>query len=69
MNFSDLKNKLSFLTDIKISSKNKISFLGQLSNLLNSGIPITNALQIMSYQSENKKIKEILKTTISNINK
>lgn len=69
MNFSNIKNKLNFFWNIKISSKNKIAFLEQLSNLLNSGIPIINALKIMSYQSSDKNIKKIIKTTIENINK
>ena len=69
MTLKDFKNKLNFLTDMKISSKNKIWFLEQLSNLLNSWIPMTNALTIMSYQTENKKIKKIIESTIENINK
>jgi len=61
--FSNKKN------NIKISSKEKIIFLEQLSNLLNSGIPIINSLKIMSYQTKNKKIKLILETFLNKINK
>lgn len=53
----------------KINIKEKISFLEQFSTLLNSGIPITNSLTIISYQTKNKKLKKMLETIHSDINK
>ncbi len=57
------------VSNIKISSKEKIAFLEQLSNLLNSWIPIINSLKIMSYQTKNKKIKKIIEIFLNKINK
>lgn len=59
------KNKYS----LKISIKEKISLLDQISNLLNSWIPITNSLNIIFHQTKNEKIKEFLKDILTNINK
>jgi len=44
----------------KIKTKLKISFLESLSNLLNSWIPLLNAIEIILLQSKNKTIKNIL---------
>lgn len=67
----------SFLTNtsvkanynIKISSKDKISLLEQLSNLLNSWIPLINSFKIIMYQTRDKKMKLLYKTIVENINK
>lgn len=72
-----MQEKLNFIKNIfwfkgkslKISSKNKINFLEQFSNLINSGIPIINSLKIIMYQTKNKKIKFMLEKIISDINK
>lgn len=53
----------------KLSTKEKINFLDQLSTLLNSWIPITNALSIMLYQTENKRIRAIIEKVSKDINK
>ncbi|MBW7954688.1 type II secretion system F family protein [Candidatus Gracilibacteria bacterium] len=45
---------------IKISQKQKISFFESLFNLLSSGIPITNSLSILSYQTKDKNLKQII---------
>ena len=48
---------------IKISSKEKINLLEQLSNLLNSGIPLINSFKIIwgskKYEVKNVAINEI----------
>lgn len=67
MIFDKLKFFLNWQT--KISSKNKINFLEQFSNLLNSWIPLLNSLKIIMYQTKNKKMKKILEKVISDINK
>jgi len=54
-----LKEK-STKSGINISLKEKINLLDQLSNLLNSWIPLTNGLKIMMYQTRTKKIKTLL---------
>jgi len=69
---SKIKEKIKSInswTNIKISSKEKIIFLEQLSNLLNSWIPIINSFKIMSYQTKDKKIKNIIEIFLKNINK
>ena len=55
--------------NISISSKEKINLLEQLSNLLNSGIPLMNSFKIIMYQTRNKKMKLLVKTIIDNLNK
>lgn len=49
--------------------KDKIDFLDQLATLLNSWIPITNALKIMVYQTESKNVKFIIEIILEDINK
>ncbi|NDK08321.1 hypothetical protein EOM39_03665 [Candidatus Gracilibacteria bacterium] len=53
----------------RLSTKAKIDFLYQFGTLLNSGIPITNALKIMIYQTENKNIKTIIEVILDDLNK
>ena len=68
--FSNTKKKsLNNKVNLKISSKDKINFLEQFSNLINSWIPITNSLKIILYQTKKKKIKIFLKNIIDLINK
>lgn len=54
---------------IKISAKEKITFLDQLWNLLQSGIPLTNSLKIITYQTKSKKIKAMLEEIVRKLNK
>ena len=54
---------------IKISSKEKINLLEQLSNLLNSWIPLMNSFKIIMYQTKDKKIKDFLSNIVKNLNK
>ncbi len=54
---------------IKISSKEKINLLEQLSNLLSSGIPLMNSIKIIMYQTKNKKLKKIVQNFINMLNK
>lgn len=63
------KNKIIPKYSINISSKDKISLLEQLSNLLNSGIPLMNSFKIIMYQSKDKKFKILVKTFIQMLNK
>ena len=70
--FTRIKEKFNSLNswkNIKISSKEKIMFLEQLSNLLNSWIPIINSFKIMSYQTKDKKIKKLIEIFLNKINK
>lgn len=66
MNFKNLKN---IFTKVKFNSKEKIDFLEQFSNLINSWIPIINSLKIIIYQSKKKKVKIFLENVISDLNK
>ena len=54
---------------LSISLKNKISFLDQLSNLLNSWIPLINGLKIMMYQTKDKKVHWLIKNILDLLNK
>lgn len=56
-------------SSIKLTAKEKINLLEQLSNLINSGIPITNAFSIISYQTKDKKIKALVGDLLEKINK
>lgn len=62
-----IKNILSSFRHI--SMKEKINFFEQLWNLLNSGIPITNALKIISYQTKGVEIKKVIEKILDNTNK
>lgn len=53
----------------RLSTNAKIDFLYQFWTLLNSWIPITNALKIMIYQTENKNIKTIIEVILDDLNK
>lgn len=66
---SQIKQKLDTKKSIKISTKQKIVFLDQLSNLINSGIPVTNGLKIMSYQTKVKPIKSLIWDVLEQMNK
>ncbi len=55
-------------SSVKINTKQKIEFLDQFSNLINSGIPIINTLKIMLFQTKNKKVEIILKSILENLN-
>lgn len=59
----------SFQSMTSMSLKDKINLLEQLSNLLNSGIPITNALKIIILQTREKKKQEFLKNLVEMLNK
>ncbi len=65
--FSKIKN--SNISSISISSKDKINLLEQLSNLLNSGIPLINSFKIIMYQTKDKKIKKLINSIIEKLNK
>ena len=55
--------------NIKLSSKQKIIFLEQLSNLLNSWIPIINSFKILEFQTKDKKTKKIIKNSLDLLSK
>ena len=63
------KLKYQSTTNIAISSKDKINLLEQLSNLLNSGIPLMNSFKIIMYQTKDKKMKSLVKEIIEKLNK
>ncbi len=56
------------ILSIKISSKDKINLLEQLSNLLQSWIPLINSLRIIMYQTRNKNNKKLLNSIIEWLN-
>lgn len=65
----DLEKLLHNKKNVKISSKEKINLLEQLSSLLKSWIPLINCFKIIVYQTKSKKIKEILEEIINKLNK
>ncbi len=65
----NIKKWFSLNTKIKISQKEKIIFWDQLSSLINSGIPLSNALKIVMYQTNSKRLKNILRKIIEDLNK
>lgn len=69
--FLKLKDKFQVSNSgwVKLNSKEKINLLEQLSNLINSWIPITNAFSIISYQTKDKKIKALVVDLLEKINK
>lgn len=60
---------LSKTANVSINTKEKIDFFDTLANLVVSGIPITNALNIMLYQTKNKNLKTLLSELIKDVNK
>lgn len=70
MNFLEkLQNKFPITFDISLNPKDKINFLDQFANLLHSGIPITNSVKIMLYQTRDKKLKKMLQAFLDKLNK
>nr|MDD3720342.1 type II secretion system F family protein [Candidatus Gracilibacteria bacterium] len=75
INFSEIKEKIvTKIKDLKsnnqkLNIKEKINFLDQFGTLLNSGIPITSSLKIISFQTKNKGLKSIIETILGDINK
>lgn len=73
MNLKEILHKINLKffskSNIHISSKEKINLLEQLSNLLNSWIPLINSFKIIMYQTRNKKNKKIIITIIDLLNK
>lgn len=64
-----LKEKWSQKTSLKLSQKQKINFFDSLYSLINSWIPITNSLSIMSFQTKDKKVKFLIQTLSKEISK
>jgi type IV pilus assembly protein PilC len=62
-----LKDFLKKLFTPKINLKNKFLFFEQFYLLVNSGIEVLKALEILKNQAKNKNFKEILTKTINNI--
>lgn len=75
MDFSKIKEKfieikIKFLSkNQRLNIKEKISFLDSFGTLLNSWIPITSSLKIISYQTKNKWLKIIIESILNDINK
>jgi len=67
--FQIIKDRIQDPYQLKISLKEKINLLEQLSNLLHSGIPITNSFKIIMYQTRDKKMKNFIKNIIELLNK
>ncbi len=62
-----IKEKQNTITSI--SSKEKINLLEQLSNLLNSWIPLINSFKIIMYQTKDKRYKKLISSFIEWLNK
>ena len=58
----------SNITNVKIKIKDLIFFLTQLSTYIKVGIPLADAMKILSKQFKNKKYKKIFKNVIYNLN-
>lgn len=69
ISLENIKNLFHFKSSISISQKQKIQLFDSLYNLINSGIPITNSLSILLFQTKNKDIKYVLETTLKDISK
>lgn len=73
MNFLEFKAKVKniasrfFSKKVKLNIKWKINFLDQFSILINSWIPITSSLKIITYQTKNKNLKIIIEEILKNI--
>ena len=65
--FTNWKWKINY--NISLSSKDKISLLEQLSNLLNSWIPLMNSFKIIMYQTKDKKLKIFYQNIVKDLNK
>ncbi len=65
--FTNWKWKINY--NISLSSKDKISLLEQLSNLLNSWIPLMNSFKIIMYQTKDKKLKTFYQNIVKDLNK
>jgi type II secretory pathway component PulF len=57
------------LAKMKLNQKQKILFLDNLGSLLNSGIPVMQALDIISFQVKNKRLDKIIIYIKSDISK
>lgn len=66
---TNIFNSFLLTKKAKINQKQKISFFDSLYNLINSWIPITNALSIMIFQTEEKNTKIILETISKELTK
>ncbi len=79
INFSEIKNSVlikfnefrtnSISKNQRLSIKEKINFLDSFSTLLNSWIPVTSSLKIISYQTKNKWLKKMIDTILNDINR
>ncbi len=60
------KNFLEKLTS-RVSGKDKIIFLRQLSTLIGAGLPLAQSLRTVSEQTENKKLQEIVQDILTEV--
>lgn len=66
---SELKQRWAQKKSLKLNQKQKINFFDSLYSLINSWIPITNSLSIMSFQTKDKKVKFLIQTLSKEISK
>lgn len=73
IHFKSFVDKIKLLwnkkTSLHLNQKQKINFFDSLYSLINSGIPITNSLSIMLFQTKDKNIKFLLETMSKEINR
>lgn len=55
----------SFLEGISLSEK--VKFTDQMASMLNAGLPITKSLEILSTQTRNKKMSQILQNILNDV--
>lgn len=58
-------NLFSFLEGISLSEK--VKFTDQMASMLNAGLPITKSLEILSTQTKNKKMGQILQNILNDV--
>lgn len=58
-------NVFSFLENISLSEK--VKFTDQMASMLNAGLPITKSLEILSTQTKNKKMGQILQSVLNDV--
>lgn len=63
---ADERNILSNLTG-RITTKDRIIFLRQLSTLIGAGLPLSQSLRTVSEQTENKKMQEVVQEVIADV--
>jgi len=54
---------------VRVSFKDKIFFASNLAEMINAGLPLSRALNVLHRQSTNKKLKRVIQTIVDKIDK